>query len=42
MKTVGATAHYVTADLDEGPIISQQVQEVAPSLRARGVRAGPV
>ena len=28
VKTVGATAHYVTADLDEGPIISQQVQEV--------------
>ena len=28
MKTVGATAHYVTGDLDEGPIISQQVQEV--------------
>ncbi len=28
VKTVGATAHYVTADLDEGPIISQQVQGV--------------
>ncbi|GAB3492126.1 formyltetrahydrofolate deformylase [Flexivirga lutea] len=28
VKTVGATAHYVTGDLDEGPIISQQVQEV--------------
>lgn len=28
VKTVGATAHYVTSDLDEGPIISQQVQEV--------------
>ena len=23
VKTVGATAHYVTADLDEGPIIEQ-------------------
>lgn len=23
MKLVGATSHYVTADLDEGPIIEQ-------------------
>ncbi len=28
VKTVGATAHYVSAELDEGPIISQQVHEV--------------
>src|SRR5690606_8627943 len=28
VKTVGATAHYVSGDLDEGPIISQTVQEV--------------
>ena len=28
VKTVGATAHYVTSDLDEGPIIAQQVQNV--------------
>ena len=28
VKTVGATAHYVTGDLDEGPIIAQQVIEV--------------
>lgn len=28
VKTVGATAHYVNAELDEGPIIAQQVQEV--------------
>ncbi|PFG40123.1 formyltetrahydrofolate deformylase [Georgenia soli] len=28
VKTVGATAHYVSSDLDEGPIIAQQVQEV--------------
>jgi formyltetrahydrofolate deformylase len=28
VKTVGATAHYVSADLDEGPIISQQVREI--------------
>ena len=25
MKLIGATAHYVTADLDEGPIIEQDV-----------------
>ena len=28
VKLIGATAHYVTADLDEGPIIRQAVQEV--------------
>src|SRR5919108_3054537 len=28
VKLVGATAHYVTPDLDEGPIIAQQVIEV--------------
>ena len=28
VKLVGATAHYVTADLDEGPIIEQDVQPV--------------
>ena len=25
MKLIGATAHYVTAELDEGPIIEQDV-----------------
>lgn len=28
VKTVGATAHYVSNELDEGPIIAQQVREV--------------
>ncbi len=28
MKLIGATAHYVTADLDEGPIIEQDVIRV--------------
>ncbi|WP_028292965.1 formyltetrahydrofolate deformylase [Oceanobacter kriegii] len=28
VKLIGATAHYVTADLDEGPIIEQSVQTV--------------
>ena len=29
VKLIGATAHYVTADLDEGPIIAQDVARVA-------------
>jgi len=28
VKVIGATAHYVTADLDEGPIIEQDVERV--------------
>ena len=28
VKLIGATAHYVTAQLDEGPIIEQQVERV--------------
>jgi len=28
VKLIGATAHYVTADLDEGPIIEQMVERV--------------
>lgn len=28
VKMIGATAHYVTADLDEGPIIEQDVERV--------------
>ena len=28
VKAIGATAHYVTADLDEGPIIDQEVSRV--------------
>ncbi len=34
VKLVGATAHYVTADLDEGPIIAQEVNEVDHRHRA--------
>ncbi len=30
-KMIGATAHYVTGDLDEGPIISQDVERVRHS-----------
>ncbi|MEU5877656.1 formyltetrahydrofolate deformylase [Spirillospora sp. NPDC047279] len=28
VKVIGATAHYVTADLDEGPIIEQEISRV--------------
>lgn len=41
VKMIGATSHYVTADLDEGPIIAQDVvaighRESADELVARG------
>lgn len=29
VKVIGATAHYVTADLDEGPIIEQDVEPIS-------------
>ncbi|QUD89645.1 formyltetrahydrofolate deformylase [Phenylobacterium montanum] len=34
VKLIGATAHYVTADLDEGPIIEQGVERVRHKHRA--------
>jgi formyltetrahydrofolate deformylase len=34
VKLIGATAHYVTDDLDEGPIIEQGVQRVQHSMTA--------
>jgi formyltetrahydrofolate deformylase len=37
VKLVGATAHYVTADLDEGPIIEQEISRVDHSLSAEDV-----
>lgn len=41
VKLVGATAHYVTADLDEGPIIEQDVLRVDHrSSASRLVEAG--
>jgi formyltetrahydrofolate deformylase len=41
VKLIGATAHYATADLDEGPIIEQDVvrvthRETAAELQRRG------
>ncbi|MCO4239366.1 formyltetrahydrofolate deformylase [Pseudarthrobacter raffinosi] len=37
VKLVGATAHYVTPDLDEGPIIEQEVFRVDHSLDAEAL-----
>ena len=31
VKIIGATAHYVTKDLDEGPIIEQSVKRISHS-----------
>ena len=39
VKLVGATAHYVTADLDEGPIIEQTVQPVNHQMTAEDFTA---
>lgn len=32
VKMIGATAHYATADLDEGPIIEQEIERVDHSM----------
>jgi len=37
VKLIGATAHYVTADLDEGPIIEQEIARVDHSMSAAEV-----
>ncbi len=34
VKLIGATAHYVTADLDEGPIIDQETERVNHAMTA--------
>ena len=34
MKLIGATAHYVTPDLDEGPIIEQETERVSHAMSA--------
>jgi len=39
VKLIGATAHYVTPDLDEGPIIEQDVERVDHSLSAEDLSA---
>ncbi len=41
VKIIGATAHYVTSDLDEGPIIEQDVARVHHGMSAEAlVRVG--
>lgn len=35
VKVIGATAHYVTAELDEGPIIEQEMVRVDHSMTAQ-------
>lgn len=47
VKLIGATAHYVTANLDEGPIIEQDVARVTHAdeprhLRRRAAESNPV
>ena len=39
VKIIGATAHYVTANLDEGPIIEQDVQRVDHTTSATEMAA---
>ena len=39
VKLIGATAHYVTPELDEGPIIEQDVARVDHSLSAEDLTA---
>ncbi|HOB94755.1 MAG TPA: formyltetrahydrofolate deformylase [Aquabacterium sp.] len=39
VKLIGATAHYVTADLDEGPIIEQDVERVDHAMSAEAITA---
>jgi formyltetrahydrofolate deformylase len=39
VKLIGATAHYVTANLDEGPIIEQDVARVEHTLSPEGLAA---
>jgi len=38
VKLIGATAHFVTADLDEGPIIEQSVARVAHTKSVEDLR----
>lgn len=37
VKIIGATAHFVTADLDEGPIIEQRVARVDHSMQPKAL-----
>jgi formyltetrahydrofolate deformylase len=37
VKLIGATAHFVTPDLDEGPIIAQEVERVNHAFTPEGL-----
>jgi formyltetrahydrofolate deformylase len=39
VKLIGATAHFVTGDLDEGPIIEQDVERVDHAMTAEALTA---
>jgi formyltetrahydrofolate deformylase len=39
VKIIGATAHYVTTDLDEGPIIEQEIERVDHAQKAADLAA---
>lgn len=39
VKLIGATAHYVTSDLDEGPIIEQETERVTHAMSAEDLVA---
>lgn len=39
VKLIGATSHYVTKDLDEGPIIEQDVARVTHAMTAEDLQA---
>ena len=39
VKLIGATSHYVTKDLDEGPIIEQDVARVSHTMTAADLQA---
>ncbi len=39
VKLIGATAHYVTPDLDEGPIIEQETERVTHAMSAKDLVA---
>jgi formyltetrahydrofolate deformylase len=39
VKVIGATAHFVTPDLDEGPIIEQDVERVDHAMSAEQITA---
>jgi formyltetrahydrofolate deformylase len=38
VKIIGATAHYATCDLDEGPIIEQDVERITHELNPEDLK----